>query len=315
MNTIKHFFLILSILCLPIGLFASEDNAKRQTEANKFKDYKEKPGKHYYEQEESPKIPEPKEQPPSPPKQKSPMSESATEQMNRLKAQIEETKNMAILYPTDENVYKWLKTQKAILDRGDNFSKAFAKVVTLHPELDYANTQSSNEFNNKYEMIEKYEKLNTALKELGKVGKIFFFFNHEDEKCQAQYKVLKYMKTEFGVDYYPISVTGKGFDDMDPGSFKVDNGISQQLNLIDIPGTYFVIPSKNEFFLLAYNLISATKIKSKLMIISDHAGLLEKGIIPDVYKVKKMEHSVNDILQEAYNKIDADNNILKKDKS
>ena len=76
---------------------------------------------------------EPRERDAVPP----PAGPSATAEIERMRQQLEETRAVAILEPTPENVAAYLYLQQDSLHRASTFSDVFRRVVWSTPELDY----------------------------------------------------------------------------------------------------------------------------------------------------------------------------------
>src|SRR5690606_368359 len=75
------------------------------------------------------------------------------EALKKIKQEIEEKKAKAILYPTEENLYDYLKTQEHWASQAEKFSKMWQWVVNKNPELNYGLKHPTSELAKKIEFV------------------------------------------------------------------------------------------------------------------------------------------------------------------
>ena len=77
-----------------------------------------------------------------------PARPSASEEIARMRHELEESRATAILEPTPENVAAYLYLQQVSLQRASTFSDVFRRVVWSTPQLDYTLTRRPGRWQN-----------------------------------------------------------------------------------------------------------------------------------------------------------------------
>lgn len=163
-----------------------------------------------------------------------------------IRENIDKYADLAADNPTEENVRAYYALMKIAQQRAEKFALTAKKVVLSDPLLDAESQRPVSSFgiNSFNEAAEKER--TKILAEIKKKSGIFFFYHSECPYCQRQAQIMAAMKRE-GYSILPISLDGKpiaGFDE-----FKVDQGQSQKLGIVNVPALYVVTPgSKKEFY-------------------------------------------------------------------
>ena len=184
-------------------------------------------GWHFYEDP----MPEERERPPLPDKVAPavppalPSKAPELVEFERLQKALEDTRNIAIMRPTEANVRRYMELESQVVARASYFADVAQRVAWATPALDP--TLQGRPVNAKaLEVFEQTELVDRSrsIAELGKDHVLFFFYRSDCPYCHAFAPTLAAFQARHGIQVVAISVDGGPM----PGfpQARTDNGIA-----------------------------------------------------------------------------------------
>ena len=146
----------------------------------------------------------------------------------------------AVMDPTPEKVEQYLYFQKYIMSKSRLFTDVARQVIWSTPELDqeavhprapYARTVS-NQLNQ--------EETRRKMREIGRIGGIFFFFSSTCPYCHLEAPILKRFEEYYGIQVVAVSLDGGGLPEY-PHPV-IDQGAGAALEIQSTPTLFFGKP-------------------------------------------------------------------------
>ena len=191
-------------------------------------------GWHFYCDRAAPVKPvEPSEAETVPPAGLPPAGPSATEEIARMRHELEESRATAILEPTPENVAAYLYLQQASLQRASTFSDVFRRVVWSTPELDYTLTRPAGALAKQLWSDDRLAAVQSALANLGERYGLIYLGDSHCAGCRVFGPLLRAFALRHGLDVLAVSMTGEALEGW-PEAVP-DNGRAAQLGLVGAP--------------------------------------------------------------------------------
>lgn len=224
-------------------------------------------GWHFYEDPdpvvESPK--EIKQEPPKPIIQAKPSERKPAEiiQFERLQRQVEETRNIAIINPTEANVKRYLELETAVIQRARYFSEVAQRVAWANPELDPS--PDSRPMNAKALEVYDREQRTTRAETVANLGQdhvLMFFFRSDCKFCHAFGPIVESFSKRYGIKVLPVSLDGgpiPGFQE-----FRTDNGISKSLSIKNVPAVFLAQPFTGQITTIGFGVLSETELLERI---------------------------------------------------
>ncbi|MDE2300625.1 MAG: conjugal transfer protein TraF, partial [Burkholderiales bacterium] len=226
-------------------------------------------GWHFYEEPE----PDPEDRPPPPPKV-APASARPTAgkppeivEFERLQKSLEETRNIAIMRPTEANVRRYMELEAKVVARASTFADVAQRVAWASPELDP--TLQGRPVNAK--ALEVFDQLQTAqrsqsISALGRDHVLFFFFRSDCPYCHAFAPTLEAFQARHGIKVVAISVDGgpiPGFADA-----RRDNGIATTLRVSQVPAVYLAQPFTGKITPIGFGVLSEAQLVERISMVA-----------------------------------------------
>ncbi len=168
-----------------------------------------------------------------PPAGLAPAGPSATEEIERMRQQLEESRATAILQPTPENVAAYLYLQQASLHRASTFSDVFRRVVWSTPELDYTLTRPAGALAKQLWSDDRLAAQQAVLANLGERYGLIYLGDSHCAGCRVFGPLLRAFALRHGLDVLAVSMTGEALEGW-PEAVP-DNGRAAQLGLVGAP--------------------------------------------------------------------------------
>ena len=112
-------------------------------------------------------------------------SVSATDEMKALQKILEETKNKAVLYPTEENIANYVMIQNQIMNHSRDFAKGWQAMLVNSPDLNYQVSHPTNQVGRQVYLDEKSETQDKSIHEFFKDKGLYFFFRSTCPYCHV----------------------------------------------------------------------------------------------------------------------------------
>ena len=236
-------------------------------------------GWHFYEEPE----PEPPDRPAVPPKA-APAASRPTAgkppeivEFERLQKSLEETRNIAIMRPTEANVRRYMELEAKVVARASTFADVAQRIAWATPELDP--TLQGRPVNAK--ALEVFDQLQTSQRSesigvLGRDHVLFFFFRSDCPYCHAFAPTLEAFQARHGIRVVAISVDGgpmPGFPDA-----RRDNGIATTLKVTQVPAVYLAQPFTGKITPIGFGVLSEAQLLERITIVSSQVAELPSPI-------------------------------------
>lgn len=226
--------------------------------ASFFEEHQE--GWFWYKSLEPPPKPQVK---PSSPSIESFLRLNPTEAMKAYQAKVQDSLNLAILNPTQENLKAYARHYFQTMNRAQTFTDAYQRMLLNYPVFDY-----SLEFPISvpaHQVYLKNQKRHTQqmIQAFAKDQGLFFFFSSGCEYCKVFAPVVKAFSEQYGVSILAISMDGQGIAEFP--KFVPDNGASQALKVQRLPSLLAINPKTNVVTVLATGAISQTQLEENIV--------------------------------------------------
>ena len=162
-----------------------------------------------------------------------PAGPSATEEIARMRHELEESRATAILEPTPENVAAYLYLQQVSLQRASTFSDVFRRVVWSTPELDYTLTRPAGALAKQLWSDDRLAAQQAVLANLGERYGLIYLGDSHCAGCRVFGPLLRAFALRHGLDVLAVSMTGEALEGW-PEAVP-DNGRAAQLGLVGAP--------------------------------------------------------------------------------
>ena len=230
-------------------------------------------GWHFYEEPE----PESEDRRPPPPKV-APAAARPTAgkppeivEFERLQKSLEETRNIAIMRPTEANVRRYMELEAKVVARASTFADVAQRIAWATPELDP--TLQGRPVNAK--ALEVFDQLQMSQRSesigaLGRDHALFFFFRSDCPYCHAFAPTLEAFQARHGIRVVAISVDGgpmPGFPDA-----RRDNGIATTLKVTQVPAVYLAQPFTGKITPIGFGVLSEAQLLERITIVSSQVA-------------------------------------------
>jgi len=157
----------------------------------------------------------------------------AVAEIERMRQALEESRAVAILEPTPDNVAAYLYLQQESLQRAATFSDVFRRVVWSTPELDYTLTRPSGALSKQLWSDERLAARRDALAHLGERYGLIYLGDAGCATCRVFGPLLRAFALRHGLDVLAVSLTGEALEGW-PEAVP-DNGRAAELGLDGAP--------------------------------------------------------------------------------
>lgn len=180
-----------------------------------------------------------------------------------LQKRVEESRNIAIINPTEENLREFLTAQKLALDTASHFSELSKRVVWATPGLDptVEGRPTNPDAMSLYDAEQRRQQLG-KLAQLSQTHAFFFFFRSDCPYCHRFAPVLRQFSASTGIQVYPISMDGRGLQEFP--NFKPDNGIAGQLRVTQVPALFLAEPGSGKVLPVGYGVMSPSELERRI---------------------------------------------------
>ena len=238
-------------------------------------------GWHFYEDPE----PDAQDRPAPPPKTVSPTAQPKAlrppeiAEFERLQKTLEETRNIAIMRPTEANVRRYMELESRVVARASTFADVAQRVAWATPELDP--TLQGRPVNAKALEVFEQQQMSQRTENIGTLGRdhvLLFFFRGDCPYCHAFAPTLGAFEARYGIKVVAISIDGgtmPGFPDA-----RRDNGIATTLKVSQVPAVYLAQPFTGKIMPIGFGVLSESQLLERIAIVSaptSESGLANAG--------------------------------------
>lgn len=232
-------------------------------------------GWHFYEDPDpepaKPPLPKAAPSPTAPPKP------PEIVQFERLQKILEETRNVAIMNPTEANVRRYMALEARVMDQASRFADVAQRIAWATPELDPAlhgrpvNAKALEVFEH-----DQQEERSRTVAALAKDHVLFFFFRSDCPYCHAFAPTLEAFQARYGVTVVPISVDGGGLPNFPHP--RRDNGIARTLNVTQVPAVFLAQPFTGKIAPIGFGVLSESQLLERIATVANPSS---ESLVPD----------------------------------
>jgi len=185
----------------------------------------------------------------------------------RLQKAVEETRNIAIMQPTEANVRRYMELESQVVERASYFADVAQRVAWATPELD-PTLQGRPVGAKALEVFEKQQltQRSRSIADLGQDHVLFFFFRSDCPYCHAFAPTLEAFQTRHGIKVVAIGVDGgamPGFPDA-----RADNGIATTLKVTQVPAVFLAQPFTGKITPIGFGVLSESQLLERITMVT-----------------------------------------------
>jgi conjugal transfer pilus assembly protein TraF len=227
-------------------------------------------GWHFYEE---PPAGEERPEPPPPDVAAPPAAPQIPElaEFEHLKKTLEDTRNIAIMRPTEENVRRYMELEAGVVARASYFADVARRVAWATPALDP--TLQGRPVNAKaLEVFERrqLDERAASVAVLSRDHVLFFFYRSDCPYCHAFAPTLVSFQSRHGIQVVAVSLDGgpmPGFPEARP-----DNGIAAALEVEQVPAVFLANPFSRKIMPIGFGVLSESQLLERIAIVSSPQG-------------------------------------------
>ncbi|WP_434778543.1 conjugal transfer protein TraF [Neisseria sp. Ec49-e6-T10] len=198
---------------------------------------------------------------------------SEIEAFESLQVQLDQSRKIAIMNPTPENIKNYVALQELAMTQAATFTEQWQRVLWENPSLDYSlkgrptNTTAVRQ----YDQQRGIDTVN-AIKQIAGSNGVMFFYRSDCPYCHAMAPVLRNFANQYGVEVMAVSLDGgpiEGFPDA-----QVDNGIATKLQVSVVPALFIMDTKTKSFKPISHGVISQSELESRFLAVSKEVGTL-----------------------------------------
>lgn len=225
-------------------------------------------GWHFYEVPE-PTPPLPAASPAVPPPRTAPRAPEL-QQFDQVQKQLEETRRIAIIAPTEANVRRYMALEAQVVDQASRFADVAQRLAWSTPALDP--TLQGRPVNAKalevFELDQGQARARTVAA-LARDHVLFFFFRGDCPYCHAFAPTLHAFRAKHGITVVPISLDGGDL----PGfaAPRRDNGIASTLHVTQVPALFLAQPFSGRIAPVGFGVLSEAQLLERIALVASGA--------------------------------------------
>lgn len=190
------------------------------------------------------------------------MSSNPVQQLQALQQQVETAKATAVLYPTSENVLRYIQLQNAITENASQFSEVWAQLIWQHPELNYQLKHPTNQSAQQAMANAKLANLDDILTKAARDYGLFYFFEGKCPFCQRFAPTLQRVAQHYHFAILPITMDGLTLPEF-PNPIP-NQGQAEAFKATRWPALFLVNPQKRLVIPVTFGLISDVELKERM---------------------------------------------------
>jgi conjugal transfer pilus assembly protein TraF len=185
----------------------------------------------------------------------------------RLQKAVEETRNIAIMQPTEANVRRYMELESQVVERASYFADVAQRVAWATPELD-PTLQGRPVGAKALEVFEQQQLVDRSrsIADLGQDHVLFFFYRADCPYCHAFAPTLAAFQMRHGIKVVAIGVDGgsmPGFPDA-----LADNGIATTLKVTQVPAVFLAQPFTGKIIPIGFGVLSEAQLLERIALVA-----------------------------------------------
>jgi conjugal transfer pilus assembly protein TraF len=162
-------------------------------------------------------------------------AELANKEIERLRKEHDSLLNTAIIFPSEENVKKYLAFNLTNLNRSSFFAETAQREIWQNPDLNYNLKRPVNSIGKRTWIDEQNQKQKQTVLSLNSRYGIFFFYRSDCPYCHAYSPVLKDFANRYHLKIKAVSLDGGLLKEWQDSI--IDSGQAAKLGISAVPAT------------------------------------------------------------------------------
>lgn len=197
-------------------------------------------------------------------------TEKAHQQMNHFKKRLEDLKVIAMINPTPANVEAYMRIQKEMMERSEQFSKTWQRVVLTNADLNPEVVSPTAQYAKPIQNALNTKKRTDVITHLAKTYGLIYFFKGNCPYCTGFAPIVKMFADKYNWNVMAISLDGSS-SDVFPDA-RSDNGIGAALTLQSVPALLAFNAETQDVIPISYAMTSLDQLEQNVMtLVGGHA--------------------------------------------
>jgi conjugal transfer pilus assembly protein TraF len=186
------------------------------------------------------------------------------EKMANIRKTLEDKKEKAIVYPTEENIKEYMGYQQLVLDKSGFFADQWRRVLWKTPSLDYTLKRPVSKVGKESWIDNRNLAVTNTIKNINNRYGIFFLFSSTCPHCHRYSPILKNFQEKYGITIMPISMDGEGLKEWD--NFMVNNGQIKKMgiNVEAVPATILFDKETRQVIPIGFGVLSHSELEERI---------------------------------------------------
>ena len=207
---------------------------------------------------------------PFPPRGEDKQPESREKQMTveQIRKRGERLFETALLSPTRENVKAYMKHQKRVLERSEEFAQVWKRVLWESPALDTTVDHPVSAAGAEISRSLRRSARDAVIERISRVGKLVFFFRSDCPFCRGQAEIIKTLERRHGIEVLAASLDGRGLHPLYP---RFVDGAAQaaRLGVERVPALFLFVPSRAKIVRIGTGYLTLGEIRQRLHVVGE----------------------------------------------
>lgn len=191
-----------------------------------------------------------------------------------VRHRVQQTLDLAILNPTEENIQRYIALQNQLGERAERFADIWRSVLLKDPALDYSLKHPTNQIAKQIDLDRTRQQEEDQIKQLAKHHGLFFFYRSTCPYCQRFAPIVKHFSMRYGLAVIPITTDGVSLPEF-PHSHR-DQGQAARLKVTVEPALFTADPQSHRIIPVSFGLLSEDELRQRLLTIVQQTERSEK---------------------------------------
>jgi conjugal transfer pilus assembly protein TraF len=180
-----------------------------------------------------------------------------------MQKHLEDLKRVAVMNPTDANLLAYMRYQRVVMNKSEQFAERWQRLVWTLPELDYGltgrptNAMAIGAFDE-----QRRDRQAQTVRSLAATHGLLFIFRSDCPYCHRFAPILRRFEQEFGMTVFAVSLDGRGLPDYPNAA--PDNGLAARLNASVVPALYLTAPAKRDIRPVGFGVMAMNELVERI---------------------------------------------------
>lgn len=190
------------------------------------------------------------------------LAEVARARVEKTKKDLETARMVALEFPTQANVQKYMRLQKAMMDKAEVFSIQWGKAVLINPDLNPEIQNPTASYARSTYYGEQNKIKDQKIKSLAKTHGLLYIFKSNCPYCTNFAPIVKMFSEKYKWNVMAISADGGSCTHF-PNALP-DNGIVESLQIQSAPALIAYNSETNEVIPISYAMTSLEQLETNI---------------------------------------------------